>query len=70
MDEDGFTESFRIRFPSHIGDRIRTVADLQGRSPQNLIRYFTLEGLARWHFDQELPGYIKKVLNLNGNGKG
>jgi len=68
-DEEGFTEAYRIRFPSNIGDRLRKVADLEGRSPQNMIRYFTIKGLAEWHFQRELPVYISKVLNGENGGK-
>lgn len=69
MPEDGWTEGFRIKFPTDIGERLRVVADTEGRSVQNLIKYFTIKGLAEWHFQKELPDYISKILNRNGNGK-
>ena len=69
-EETGWTEGFRIKFPLNIGERLRTVADLEGRSIQNLIKYFTVKGLAQYHFERELPAYISKVLNGDGRGKG
>jgi len=69
VDETGWTEGYRIKFPTDIGERLRTVADLEGRSIQNLIKYFTIKGLAEYHFQRELPNYISKILNGENGGK-
>ena len=69
MPEDGWTEGYRIKFPTNIGERLRVVADLEGRSVQNLIKYFAIKGLAEYHFQKELPNYISKILNGENGGK-
>lgn len=68
-EETGWTEGYRVKFPVNIGETLRVVADAEGRSVQNLIKYFTIKGLAEYHFQRELPNYISKVLNGDGNGK-
>lgn len=68
-EENGWTEGFRIKFPTDIGERLRIIADQEGRSIQNLIKYFTIKGLAEWHFERELPAYILKILNGDGKTK-
>jgi len=69
MPDDGWTEGYRVKFPTNIGERLRVVADIEGRSIQNLIKYFTIKGLAEWHFQRELPNYISKVLKNEGLDK-
>jgi len=69
MSDDGWTEGYRVKFPTNIGERLRVVADIEGRSIQNLIKYFTIKGLAEWHFQRELPNYISKVLKNEGLDK-
>jgi len=70
MSVPGFSEPLRIRFRSNIEDQLREIAELEGfESPQQLIRYWTVERMAQWYFDKHKPDYIKRVLNGNGNGK-
>jgi hypothetical protein len=70
MSVPGFAEPLAIRLRSNIDSQLREIAEIEGfESPQKLVRYWIVERMAQWQFDQEKAAYIKRVLNGNGNGK-
>jgi len=70
-DENGWGEGFRIKFPTPIEDKIRLAADLEGRSPQNLCKFWIIEALDYYEFRKKRSNhYNSRVLNGSENGKG
>lgn len=60
-DENGAVE-FRVKFPMTVAALLERIADVESRSIPGLIRYLTLEGLAKRQCDRKMPDIIKSII--------
>ena len=54
-EETGWTEPFRVRFPSVVEPILRELADREFRSVPSMIQVLTIEALSKRYAEKQVP---------------
>jgi hypothetical protein len=68
-DETGWTEPYRVQFPSTIGNALVKLAIIESRSVPNLIRQLTIEALIRREIEKNIETLIHDLIQNGDNGQ-